>query len=128
YGAGSTNQDQDTYNQVFASQLNVTFLKNYRIAPNFSYSIYKSQTTDFNRNIPMLNMTISRFVLKQAGELKFGVYNFLDNSSNINQTVTDNYLQTAETANNLGRYWLVSFAYNIGRNPGGARGGVMMMR
>lgn len=128
YGAGSTNQDQDTYNQVFASQLNVTFLKNYRIAPNFSYSIYKSQTTDFNRNIPMLNMTISRFVLKQAGELKFGVYNFLDNSSNINQTVTDNYLQTVETTNNLGRYWLVSFAYNIGRNPGGARGGVMMMR
>jgi hypothetical protein len=70
-------------------------------------------------------MNVSRFVLKNnAGELKIGVNNLLDQSLSVNQTATANYLQQT-TSNNLGRYFMISFTYSLNKqlNPmGGGRG------
>lgn len=91
-------------------------------------------TTDFDQTIPLLNLSLSRFILKNnVGELKFGVVNLLDKSLSVNQTATSNYLQQ-ETTNNLGRYYMVTFTYALNKqlNPmgggrGGRRGGMRMM-
>jgi FlaG/FlaF family flagellin (archaellin) len=118
--------DQVYFNQTYTNEANLNFLKNYQFNAVFEYLIYNSQTTDYNQTIPLLSMSISRFILKNnSGEIKIGVNNLLDKSLSVTQTASDNYLQQ-ETTNNLGRYYMVSFTYAINKhlNPmGGRRGG-----
>jgi hypothetical protein len=78
-------------------------------------------------------MSVSRFMLKNnAGELKVGVNNLLDQSNSVTQSSGENYLQQ-QTMNNLGRYYMVSFTYALNKhlNPMGNRrgggGGMRMM-
>jgi hypothetical protein len=125
--------DQQFFNQSYRSELNINFLKKYAYNTSFDYLIYKSATNDFNQKIPFWNMSISRFVMKgDAGEIKVGVNNLLDQSNSVTQTSGENYLQQ-QTMNNLGRYYMVSFTYALNKhlNPmGGSRrqgGGRMMM-
>jgi outer membrane receptor for ferrienterochelin and colicin len=118
--------DQVYFNKTYTAETNLTFLKNYQLNAAFDYLIYNSQTTDYNQTIPLLNLSLSRFLLKNnSGELKVGVNNVLDKSLSVAQSASDNYLQT-ETTNNLGRYYMVSFTYALNKqlNPmGGRRGG-----
>lgn len=127
-----TQQDQVYFNKTYTAEGNLNFLKNYSLNTTFNYLIYNSQTTDFNQEIPLLNLSISRFVMKnKKGEIKVSVNNLFDKDLSVNQTATSNYYQQ-ETTNNLGRYFMFSFTYALNKhlNPmGGGRrpGGRMMM-
>lgn len=119
--------DQEYFNQTYRSELNLTFLKKNAFNTSFDYLIYTSTTTDFKQTIPFWNMSLSRFILKNnAGEIKVGVNNILDQSNSVTQSSGENYLQQ-QTMNNLGRYYMVSFTYALNKhlNPmgGGRRGG-----
>ncbi|MBL7851714.1 MAG: outer membrane beta-barrel protein [Cyclobacteriaceae bacterium] len=130
----NTAQNQQYLNETYSSDLNINFLKNYSFNTSYDFYHYRSQTTGFDQTIPILNMSISRFLLKNnVGELKFAVVNALDKSLGVSQTATSNYLQQ-ETMNNLGRYYMISFTYALNKqlNPmgggrGGRRGGMRMM-
>jgi outer membrane receptor protein involved in Fe transport len=121
----NTTQNQQFLNETYSSEVNINFLKNYAFNTTYDFYHYRSQTTGFDQTIPLLNMSVSRFLLKNnVGELKLGVVNLLDKSMSVSQTATSNYLQQ-ETMNNLGRYYMVSFTYAINKqlNPmGGGRG------
>lgn len=117
--------DQDYFNQTYRGELNLNFLKKYAYNTGFDYLIYSSATTDFKETIPFWNMSISRFVLKNnAGEIKIGVNNLLDQSNNVTQSAGENFVQQ-QTMNNLGRFYMVSFTYALNKhlNPMGAGGG-----
>lgn len=124
--------DQQYFNKTYRGELNLNFLKKYAYNTSYEYLIYTSTTTDFRQTIPFWNMSISRFILKNnAGELKFGVNNILDQSNSVTQTTGENYLQQ-QTMNNLGRFYMVSFTYALNKhlNPmgaGGRRGPRMIM-
>lgn len=130
----STAQNQQYLNETYGADLNINFLKNYSFATNYDFYHYRSQTTGFDQTIPILNASVSRFLLKNnVGELKLSVVNALDKSLGVSQTATSNYLQQ-ETMNNLGRYYMISFTYALNKqlNPmgggrGGRRGGMRMM-
>ena len=126
-------QDQVFFNKTYSAEFNLNFLKNYALNSSFNYFIYNSQTTDFEEIIPLLDVSISRFILKnKTGELKLGVVNLLDQSQSVSQTATSNYYQQQVT-NNLGRYFMLSFTYALNKqlNPMGMRrpggGGMRMM-
>lgn len=127
-------QNQSYFNKTYTAEVNLTFLKNYQFNTAYNYYTYTSETTNFSQEIPILNIGLSRFLLKNnVGELKIGVNNLLDQSLSVNQTATANYLQQT-TYNNLGRYFMVSFTYALNKqlNPmGGGRrgrpGGVQMI-
>jgi hypothetical protein len=124
--------DQVYFNKTYSAESTLTFLKNYQLNGGFEYLIYNSETTNYHQTIPLLNLSLSRFLLKNnSGELKVGVSNLLDKSLSVTQTANDNYLQQ-ETTNNLGRYYMVSFTYAINKhlNPMGGRpgrGGIRMI-
>lgn len=130
----NTKQNQQYLNETYSSELNINFLKNYAFGGSYDFYHYRSQTTSFDQTIPIINLSISRYLLKNnVGELKFAVMNALDKSLGVNQTATSNYLQQ-ETTNNLGRYYMISFTYALNKqlNPmgggrGGRRGGTRMM-
>ncbi|MFZ9503749.1 MAG: outer membrane beta-barrel protein, partial [Cyclobacteriaceae bacterium] len=119
-------QNQEFINTTWSAETSITILKNFQLNSSFDLYQYESKTTDFRQEIPILNIWLSRFLLKgNSGELKVGVSNLLDKSLGITQTATSNYLQQ-ETINNLGRYIMVSFTYALNRqlNPfGGGAGG-----
>jgi hypothetical protein len=130
----NTTQNQQYLNETYSSDLSINFLKNYSFNTTYDFYHYRSQTTGFDQTIPILNMSVSRFLLKNnVGELKLAVVNALDKSMGVSQTATSNYLQQ-ETMNNLGRYYMISFTYALNKqlNPmgggrGGRRGGMRMM-
>jgi Outer membrane protein beta-barrel family/CarboxypepD_reg-like domain len=126
-------QNQAYFNKTYTAEMNLTFLRNYQLNTAFNYYSYNSETTNFSQAIPILNIGLSRFVLKNnVGELKVGVNNLLDQSLGVSQTATANYLQQT-TSNNLGKYFMVSFTYALNKqlNPmGGGRrapGGMRMI-
>lgn len=120
--------DQQYFNQTYKSEINISFLKNYSFNTSYEHLIYTSKTTDFRQEIPFLDISISRFILKnKAGELKFKVNNLLDQSNSVSQSSGDNYIQQS-TTNNPGRFYMVSFTYALNKhlNPmggGNRRGG-----
>lgn len=126
--------DQRFINSTYTAETNITILKNWQLAADLNYFIYDSKTTDFKQSLPIMNIWLSRFLLKaNAGEIKVGVSNLFDKSLGITQTAAQNYLQQ-ERLNNLGRYFMVSFTYALNKqlNPmgGGGRrpgGGMRMM-
>jgi Outer membrane protein beta-barrel family len=119
-------QNQAYFNKTYSSEVNLTVLKNYQFNTSFNYYSYNSEATNFNQAIPILNLGLSRFLLKNnVGELKVGVNNLLDQSLSVSQSTSANYLQQT-TYNNLGRYFMVSFTYSLNKqlNPmGGGRKG-----
>ena len=128
----NTQNNQVYFNKTYSAETNITFLKRYQFNTNFDYLIYNSETTNYHQVIPLWNMAISWFILKNnTGELKIGVNNLLDQSLSVSQSASTNYLQQQVT-NNLGRYFMLSFTYSLNKqlNPmGGMRqgGGRMMM-
>jgi hypothetical protein len=124
------NLNQVYFNKTYSAESNFTFLKNYQLNAGFEYLVYDSRTTDFYQTIPLLNLAVSRFLLKNnVGELRLGVNNLLDQSFGVTQTANNNFLQQ-ERLNNLGRYFMVSFIYALNKqlNPMGARPGRGAMR
>jgi Outer membrane protein beta-barrel family len=121
----NTTQNQTYFNQTYTAEVNINFLKNYAYNTEMDYFIYNSTTTNFHQTIPLWNMSLSRFVLKnKTGEIKLGVNNLLNKSLSVTQTASTNYLQQA-TMNNLGRFYMVSFIYSLNKqlNPMNGRGG-----
>ena len=123
--------DQKFFNQTYTGELNLRFAKNYLLSASFEYLVYDSKSANFHQAIPLLNLALSHFVLKnRSGEIKFSVNNLLDKALGINQTSSVNYVERSVT-NSLGRYFMISFTYALNKqlNPiGGMRRGPGMMR
>ena len=123
--------DQHYFNTTYRAEASVSFLRTFQFISSLEYLIYDNQSTGYRQEIPLLNASISRFLLKnKTGELRFSVNNLLDKAIGVSQTSSVNYVERV-TSNALGRYFMVSFIYSLNKqlNPMGTRrGGPGMMR
>lgn len=123
--------DQKFFNQTYTAETNLTVKKNNLFSATFEYLIYESKSANFYQTIPLLNLSVSRYVLKNnRGEIKLSVNNLLDRALGISQSSTVNYVERTVT-NSLGRYFMATFTYALNKhlNPmGGMRRGGGMMR
>lgn len=120
--------DQTFLNKTYTAEANLSFLKAYQFSGNFDFLQYRSSTTNEPQNIPLLTLSVSRFVLKnKAGEVKFSLNNVLDQALGVSQTSSINYFER-QTTNSLGRFFMVSFTYALNKhlNPMGMRRGGMI--
>jgi hypothetical protein len=128
FNSNGMQQDQLFYNQTYAAEVNLHFLKRFNFNSSFDYLIYANTASNFRETIPLWNLTLSGYMLKNnSGELKLSAVNLLDRNVGVNQRADVNYVER-ETLNNLGRYVMLTFVYTINKhlNPMGARrGGVM---
>lgn len=121
---------QSNVNQTYSSEANLSFLKNYQFNAGFEYLVYQDPANNFRQEIPLLNLSVSRFLLKnKTGELKFSVNNVFDRALGISQQATNNYFERT-VSNSLGQYVMLSFTYALNKhlNPMGIRRGGGMMR
>ena len=107
--------DQTYWNKTFKAETNLTLGKYYQANGSFDYMVYDSKSANFHEVIPLLNLSFSRYVLKnKAGELKVSVNNLLDEALGVNQTAELNYIEQT-TINSLGRYFMISFTYSLNK-------------
>ncbi len=128
-------RNQRFLNQTYTTDANFTLPLGFNLNTIFEHFIYNSTTTDFEQIISLWNISLSKFFLKgQAGELKLTVNNLLNQNVGANQEAQINFLEQT-TVQNLGRYFMLSFTYNLNKalNPaagmngaGRGRGGQMM--
>lgn len=107
------NRDGNYYSQSISFD-GTWYTKNGWItAADFDYTFYTGLSEGYNVSIPLLNASVSKQIFKnKAGEIKFSVYDVLNQNKSIVNTRTDNYIQ--QTRNNvLQRYFMLSFIYNL---------------
>jgi Outer membrane protein beta-barrel family/CarboxypepD_reg-like domain len=129
----ASQSDQLYFNNSYEAELKLSVLKSYEFTSGFEYLIYNSKTTDFRQELPLLDLAISRFILKnKSGEIKASVNNLLDKNFGVSQTANSNYIER-NTTNNLGRYYMLTFTYALNKqlNPMQQRrgsGGIRVIR
>jgi outer membrane receptor protein involved in Fe transport len=117
-------QNQRFLNEQYSAESNLTILKKYRISANAEYYIFRNMNTNSKQEIPLINLSISRYVMKhQQGEIKLSVQNLLDRDAWVSQDASVNFYQK-QTTNLLGRYVMLSFQYSLNKflDPANAAG------
>lgn len=111
-------QDDNFFSQFLSVEATYFTKTGWSITTDFDYTYNAGRANGFNTNIPLLNMSIAKQVLKnKAGEIKFYVFDMFKQNQSITRNVTASYVQDVNTTV-LQQYFLVSFTYNL-RNFGG---------
>lgn len=99
----------------YGGQLNWTFLPTLKVVLECGRTNYfGSGTSQFNAIIS--NVAIAyKCMKKQKGELRFAIYDILNQDNSFYQTTTELYRREVST-NILGRYAMLSFTYNLNTN------------
>lgn len=120
-----TGEDQVFFNQRYKAESTLSFLKNFNLGLSFNYFLYNSQADNFSQDIPLLDLSISRYLLKnKSGEIKLSVDNLLNNDLGVVQQAGANYMERSVTQS-LGRYFILSFTYTLNKqlDPSNGRKG-----
>lgn len=105
--------NQNTLLHNYFIDFTLTVWKKWKLQAGYDYKLYTSNQFDENQSLPLMQASISRFILPQdKGQLKFSVFDVLDENRGISQTVTPNYLEEVRS-NSIGRYAMLSFIYSI---------------
>ena len=118
----ASSQDQEYINQRFYGEIGLNIGKNMRFSTEIDHTIYGGAAFGEEETITIWKASLSRFIMKnKRGELKFTVFDLLNQNLGVNRTSTLNYIQE-ERIITLGQYFMFSFTYNLsklGANPAG---------
>ena len=117
--------DQNTLLSTYFIDVTLTLWKKWKLQGNYDYNLYSDDQFSENQALPLLGFSISRFIMsKDRGQLKFSVFDALDENRGISRTTDLNYIQEVRS-NSIGRYAMFSFIYSIrGMNQGPGPGGM----
>jgi len=83
----------------------------------------RGQSEGFNQSVPLWNAGIAKlFFKKQQGELRFSVFDLLNQNKSITRNTELNYVEDVRTQV-LNRYFLLSFTYHLRSFKGAKNGG-----
>jgi hypothetical protein len=111
----SNNLNSKYFSQDYSTNINYYILKSLIFSTDFNYSVQSGLADGYNLSIPLWNSAIAcQLFEKKNGELKFSVNDILDQNSNINRSIGENYISDSRTVI-LQRYFLLSFTFNFNR-------------
>jgi uncharacterized membrane protein YgcG len=112
------NSNTNTFSQTFSVEPTYSTKSGWILGSDFNYTMYRGQAAGYNQSIPLLNASLSKMVFKnKSGEIKFNVFDLLNENKSITRTVTQTSIVDQRTQV-LTRYFLVSFTYNLRRFKG----------
>lgn len=80
---------------------------------DFNYTAYSGRSDGYNTSVPLWNASFAKQFLKgKAGELRFSVYDLLNQNQSITRTVEPTYIRDVQTKV-LTRYFMLTFTYNL---------------
>ncbi|MDQ6812621.1 MAG: outer membrane beta-barrel family protein, partial [Bacteroidota bacterium] len=113
--ATTNNQNANSFTQIFSVEPTYATKSGWVLGSDFNYTMYRGQSAGFNQSIPLLNASLSKMMFKnKRGEVKFNVYDLLNQNKSITRTVDQNSIVDTRTQV-LTRYFLISFTYNLRR-------------
>lgn len=76
-------------------------------------TLYSGLSAGYNQNILLWNMSIAKKLFaKQRGEIKFGVYDLLEQNKSITRNITSTYTEDVQNTA-LTRYFMLTFTYTL---------------
>ena len=114
------------FSHNYSLDITYTILKLVNLSNDFDYYINSGRTDGFNQSIPMWNVSASKYLFKKKnGEVRFSVYDIMNQNKSITRNIGDNYIEDDYTQV-LRRFFMVSFMYNLnkfgGKKPTGMSG------
>ena len=122
----NTNYISQEYNTSVDLELPARFF----FSTDFIYTINSRRAAGFNEKAALWNASLSKQMLKyNRGELKFRVFDLLDQNINISRSTNQNYIEDSKVKT-LRRFFLLSFTYSLsktGLNNAGNSGGTRVI-
>ncbi len=110
--------DADFFSQNFSIEPTYTFKGGWVIGSDFDYTYNTGRAAGYNLNVPFWNASVSKLLFKkQNGELKFSIYDLLNQNVSVTRNITNNSVQDIQT-NVLQRYFSITFTYNLRKFAG----------
>ncbi|MBM4161867.1 MAG: hypothetical protein FJ217_12325 [Ignavibacteria bacterium] len=107
------NLDNKYFSHTASFRLNWIFWEGFVIRSDVRNQLNRRTETNFNQNFIMWNASIGKKLFaNDQGEISFQVFDLLNQNRNVNQTVSDTYLEEQQTKN-LNRYFLLTFSYRL---------------
>jgi len=114
--AKNTIQEQnntDYFTQNLSIEPTYTFKSGWVLGSDFDYTYNSGRAAGYNTSVPLWNASVSKLLFKkQNGELKFSIYDLLNQNVAVTRTVTNNSIQDVQS-NVLQRYFSITFTYNL---------------
>ncbi len=106
-------QDGDFFTQTFNAEPTYYTKSGWILSSDFSYVKNMGRSEGYNTTIPLWSASIGKQLFKKKeGEIKFYVFDLLNQNVSITRNVTGNTIQDVSTRV-LARYFMVSFTYNL---------------
>ncbi|MEO6894732.1 MAG: outer membrane beta-barrel protein, partial [Ginsengibacter sp.] len=111
----SNNLNSKYFSQNYSTDINYYILKPLIVSTNFNYSIRSGLADGYNVSIPLWNAALAwQLFSKKNGELRFSVNDILNQNSNIDRSIGENYISDSRTEI-LQRYFLLTFTFNFNK-------------
>jgi outer membrane receptor protein involved in Fe transport len=109
----STSQDQNILNHTIGVDLNIKMGKGWEVESKYDHSFYFNDRFGDDESIPIINLSLSKKMLKNnRGLIRLSVYDLLDRSRSFRQFSGSNQISQSITTN-LSRYFMLSFTYDL---------------
>lgn len=109
----NTNQNQKIINANYNAEMNVKMPKEIYFSGRLNYRTYKNDQFGFNQQVPILNLSVYKLILKsKKGEIRLTANDVFKRNLGITQNANQNYYSERRVAT-LSRYFMLSFTYNM---------------
>jgi hypothetical protein len=106
-------QNENYFSQVLSIGATYYTASGWILESDFNYTAYEGRAAGYNTSVPLWNAALAKQFLKnKRGELRFSVFDFLNQNVSITRNVTENYIQDVQTRV-LTRYFMLTFTYNL---------------
>jgi hypothetical protein len=106
-------QNENYFSQVLSISATYFSVSGWILESDFNYTAYEGRAEGYNTSVPLWNAAIAKQFLKnKRGEMRFSVFDLLNQNVSITRNVTENYIQDVQTKV-LTRYFMLTFTYNL---------------
>ena len=111
--------NQEYANTAYFTDVTVYMKKKWSITSNFDITTYSDENIGGGNSVPLWQASVQKDFLKNdRGQLKFSVFDLLDENVGINRSTNVNYVQE-QVNQSLGRYYMIAFTYKLSDHQAG---------
>lgn len=107
-----SDNDNDYFSHSGSFRFNWIFWEGFSIRTELRNQLYTRSQTGYRQEYTLWNVVIGKRFLNDRAELSLQGFDLLNQNRNVNQTVTDTYIEEQQTKN-LNRYFLLTFSYRL---------------